>query len=128
MAASTAFVKREIGSHTHNISLVGAINGAGDVNQPINTSLNLSQNIAILTGVLNHGETIPVPNGFTVEQCKWFVSPTEIPVHTTFTNGKIYCGTNGLNVIARIEYTNPNLSWQTLYFNFKANYMIIGIK
>ena len=88
-------------------------------------------NISILTGVLNHGEQIPLPSGYTQAQCHWIVSPyyqtTFQPVGSSGqgdTFHHFYCRASTSRII--VCYVHMDY-WSNNYYG-KANYMIIGIK
>ena len=81
--------------------------------------------IAVLTGEIADGGTIPLPDGYTEAQCKWMVSLKRVPV---FAGGNYafdtYCYTNGRIVTC---FTNFQ-SKRTYRENLTAVYIIIGVK
>lgn len=96
---------RFVGSLTGTASLVNSI----------------TNNISILTGIIAHGGTIPLPSGYSEGQCRWIVSTAEIRdfggddvllTHHCFTTGRVVsCYTDG-----------------TYSATGNANYIIIGFK
>ena len=96
--------------------------------------------VAVLTGQLNHGGTIPLPPGYREDQCKWLVSMAEDdPNHTSWdiSEGglsKHYyyrCYTSGRTVTAQVYHgssdQNPNSNRQG-WLPGKVNYICIGVK
>ena len=96
--------------------------------------------VAVLTGQLNHGGTIPLPPGYREDQCKWLVSMAEDdPNHTSWdiSEGglsKHYyyrCYTRGRTVTAQVYHgssdQNPNSNYQG-WLPGKVNYICIGVK
>ena len=81
----------------------------------------LVNNIAILSGTIGHGGTIPLPAGYNQNQCRWTVSFSQIHfAGTVDANDSEYCYSDANRLVyvygteQRKEYT--------------ANYMIIGVK
>lgn len=72
--------------------------------------------VSILTGVLNHGATIPLPSGYAESQCYWTVSIYYIVVDD---DGIVYCYTNGRTVVCT-ENQRGGIGM--------VNYMVIGVK
>lgn len=101
---------------------VPTANLTGSYNINVATVTSISGNMGILTGVLAHGETIPLPPGFTEAQCKWFVSPASIGVQNDGTLDAITCSAMGTRVVT-MSYTGGG---SPIYGT--ANYMIIGTK
>lgn len=87
-------------------------------------SIVKSQNIVIMTGVIAHGETIPLPAGFTEEQCRWIVSINNTGVWDGGGDYKttITCSADGTRVVT-IQTSGGQYNYDT-----DANYMIIGVK
>lgn len=96
--------------------------------------------VAVLTGQLNHGGTIPLPPGYREDQCKWLVSMAEDdPNYTSWdiSEGglsKHYyyrCYTRGRTVIAKVYHgssdQNPDSNSQGWVLG-KVNYICIGVK
>jgi len=82
--------------------------------------------IAILTGTVAHGGTIPLPDGYTQDQCKWFVS-INYHLHTSDRHEDamrgIQCSADANRVVTCRCY-----HYETGWHNATANYMIIGTK
>lgn len=85
-------------SHTHNLTLTSA-------------------NIAIETGNIAHGGTIPLPAGYTQEQCKWTVS-VRYAESTSGDIRRIDCSANS-NRVVRMDGED---------YTGTVNYIIIGVK
>ena len=81
--------------------------------------------VAILTGSLNDGGTIPLPSGYTEAQCKWMVSVRTTQVRYMDGTNNFNCYTNGRIVVAEVQCNyGSDLRWEST----TANYIIIGIK
>jgi len=50
-----------------------------------NGPLQTGSQVAVLTGTVSHGGTIPLPAGYTEAQCNWRVFPTQLPRNMCFT-------------------------------------------
>ena len=75
----------------------------------------------VLTGLLRHGETIPLPAGYTEAQCTWFVTPWHFNDSATVNDIKWFdCQYNGRTVIAMVE-SKPTSDCVVFY-------MIMGVK
>lgn len=83
---------------------------------------NYSGDVASNWGVINHGCNIPVPVGFTVEDCSWIVSPAHFPTE----NRGFVCTTtvNGQDIEVDCRY------WTSATDTVEATafYQIIGTK
>lgn len=81
----------------------------------------LDDNIAILTGSISHGGTIPLPAGYTQDQCKWMVSFYAMYfAGNVDANDSEYCYTDANRVV--YVYGSEQRA------SFIANYLIIGVK
>lgn len=88
---------------------------------------NTGVQMVIQTGVISHGGTIPLPDGYTQEQCKWFV---------TTNSSWWYMGRdghwNGFQCYADANRVVTCTAWtDTLWepgYGEPANYIIIGVK
>ena len=79
--------------------------------------------IAILTGTVAHGGTIPLPNGFLESQCKWTVSPAVIVDFATPGELKDFgCTVDGHRKVSCVAEGHGDS------VNTIANYIIIGVK
>ncbi|MBP2635996.1 MAG: hypothetical protein H6Q72_1903 [Firmicutes bacterium] len=81
----------------------------------------LNNNIAILSGSIAHGGTIPLPAGYDQNHCKWFVSFREMYFSGDVDgNDSEYCYADANRVVTVMG----NYQRQT----YAANYLIIGIR
>lgn len=90
---------------------------------------NFLDNVAVLTGTIAHGGTIPLPSGYTEAQCKWSVS-TNSQVTALSTDGSddrtyIRCFTTGRVVSCYMSTKNTP---EAVKESGVANYIIIGVK
>ncbi len=88
-------------------------------------SFDITDHVAILTGTITNGQTIPLPDGFSQAQCKWMVSFATIygnglDQHETFVLDA-HCSADA-NRVVTVNNKRGSSSSAT------ANYMIIGIK
>ena len=99
----------------------------------LNEKVITKNTTSVLSGVLAHGATIPLPSGYTEEQCKWIVSLqiAETNPHAANNQGSDVwyqeCFTNGRVVTARVRMINTSIS-QPNWKDVSANYIIIGVK
>ena len=100
-----------------------------------NDILSRSTNVAILTGTINHGEIIPLPNGFSESQCKWMVSVNfddpGMNIWDIEEGGSHYhygfrCQTNGRQVNC-ITYHGHGYG-RVITIGGVANYIVIGVR
>ena len=98
-------------------------------------ALDVTGNVAVLTGTIAHGGTIPLPAGYTQSQCKWMVSisddnPTnhkwDIREGDALVHYKFVCSADS-NRVVTAQTTHNNDGVITL-INANANYIIIGVK
>lgn len=77
--------------------------------------------VAVLTGEIVHGGTIPLPNGYTEQQCKWTVALKNIEMLADTKGLKVrtYCSINGRSVTC---------SDKSKYHAATVSYIIIGVK
>ena len=61
------------------ISLTGGVTGSArtDLSGTVSIATNIA-GVAVLTGTINDGGTLPIPSGYTESQCKFFVSPNNL--------------------------------------------------
>ena len=78
-------------------------------------------NVAVLTGEIAHGGTIPLPAGFTQDQCKWAVMPKAIYDRggEDINNFQVFADANRLVTI----YTETGV-----HNSNRATYIIVGVK
>lgn len=107
-----------------------AING---VNFDGTENITIPSGVSILTGVVSDGATIPLPSGYTEEQCKWLISLQKATTTGHISNNQgsdlwfQECYTTGRVVTAKVRMYNTSQS-QPAWASASANYMIIGIK
>lgn len=100
---------------------------------------DIQNSFVVLTGHIDHGGVLPIPNGFSENQCKWIVSPNHTNIQnvgwdwneeTTGKHIKIECWTNGRTVHCGMV-VNEGITGRGAVQKFvpgRANYMVIGIK
>lgn len=100
------------------LELTGAVTGSvsvdGSGNVSMATSISSSSGVAILTGTLASGNTIPLPSGYTEDQCKWIVSPQK------WYDNAGDSGYDEWSITGRVVSGNADI--ETFY------YMCIGVK
>jgi len=80
--------------------------------------------VVVLTGTISHGGTLPIPSGFTEQQCKFFVSINTLTTANTATRDSTFgARLNGRQVWCRWENTSGGTG-----VSGTANYMVIGVK
>lgn len=107
----------------------GSVNIDGSNNVTLETSTDsISSSISILTGTILNGGTIPLPSGYTSEQCVWFVSPNAAYLHdpNTPTNILLTCTANSSRVVTITSSEDDFIG--TFATQSTANYIIIGHK
>ena len=116
-------------------SVTGSVSVDGSGNVSMATAISPSSGVAILTGTIANGGTIPLPSGFTEAQCKWIVSMNnDNPSNTAWdwqegvSSDHIhsYCSANGTRVVTCYRTVLNETGTQT--HNGTANYIIIGVK
>ncbi|MFU2059816.1 tail fiber protein, partial [Avibacterium volantium] len=92
--------------------------------------------VSVLTGIISHNGTLPLPAGFSESQCRWLVSMRDdnengaewdVNEGATVVHKRNFCYTNGrlVNAYTRIFNDRGNI-YQDLPGN--ANYIVIGIR
>jgi len=81
-------------------------------------------NVAILTGTVAHGGTIPLPSGFTESQCHWLLSVDNRQVDDDDT---IQCFTSSV-ARNRTNQGRVATNWTDQRGGRTSNYIIIGVK
>lgn len=117
------FSTSEVNSKQINTGV--GLSGGGDLSLTRTISLDsISSKISILTGTITHGQTIPLPSGYTEAQCKWLVSPNN--VYMTENNApfsyRLTCFTTG-RVVSVYGSTDDGSGVNP----GTANYIIIGV-
>jgi|GEM_PF-4219583 len=87
----------------------------------INAKTNNKSQVAILTGTIGHGGTIPLPVGFAESQCRWTVSPRSLCDKGKLGAFECYADTRK---VYSVEFYSDNRYWR----DTTANYIIIGVK
>ena len=94
---------------------------------------NTKSTVAVMTGTIADGGTIPLPSGFTEDQCKWIVSVRDLS--GTFSGNNtgsdilnITCFTTGRVVTAKFTFRNTTTGTNANNISHTVNYMIIGVK
>lgn len=94
------------------------------------------KSVAVLSGTIAHGGTIPLPSGFSEAQCRWIVSTNDSNANDSgwdvreglSTNHyQARCFTTGRVVTAVIDVYNDVTDAIATYAS-TANYLIIGVK
>lgn len=124
-------------AHRHNISDIDGVPGSSGGGGGV---ISLAGLAGVITGTIYHGQTLPLPSGFTEDQCRWIVSPA---IHRVDDNDVIRCYTSA---VAADNGTNNSGGWQsdnlgnagthgrvvTCWTSQRgpgyANYMVIGIR
>ena len=97
----------------------------------------LGDAIAVLTGTIADGGTIPLPAGFSEAQCKFMVSMAEDdPIYASWdinesSNSKHYyfkCFTVGRVVTAKAYHGGANYMHDGWWLPGRANYLVIAYK
>lgn len=92
-------------------------------------ALDATGNVAVLTGAIAHGGTIPLPSGYTEAQCKWSVSINSqvTALSTDGSDDRTYlrCFTTGRVVSCYMSTKNTP---EEVKESGVANYIIIGVK
>lgn len=89
------------------------------------TGVTLGNQVAALSGVAYHGTTLPLPEGYTKEQCFWVVGTgqfADFGGSSQDGNDTFYCFVNA-DLIINCYVTN----YSKKYYGY-ANYLVIGIK
>jgi len=109
------------------------VSGDIDQNSVVDDSVfdfKIEDHVAILSGTVGHGGTIPLPSGFSESECKWMVS---VGNWDGGLDGgacdRIIFTANGTRTVTAQGWDHNWVdSGSTQTINGTANYMIIGIK
>lgn len=92
--------------------------------------------VAVLTGEIGHGGTLPIPSGFSADQCKFFVSPRDtgssgykwdLREGISAEHYRIICYQSGRVALGyTIIYNDVNDSYES--HGFTMSYIVIGVK
>ena len=101
--------------------------GAGSSNSTVSGvssthshALDVTGNVAVLTGTIAHGGTIPLPSGYTEAQCKWVAIPSNMSDDGNNDMASFQVTTSGRVVTVLVD--------NTAYAGNYATYIIIGVK
>ena len=124
-----AILKRDDNGDVAARIFVGSLSGTASY---ASTATN---NVAVLTGTISHGGTIPLPSGYSEGQCRWMVSMNDDNaggIAWDWQEGvssdhiHSYCSANGTRVVTCYRTVLSEAGLQT--HNGTANYIIIGVK
>lgn len=83
-------------------------------------ALDATGNVAVLTGTIAHGGTIPLPSGYTEAQCKWVAIPSNMSDDGNNDMSNFQVTTSGRVVTVLVD--------GAAYAGNYATYVIIGVK
>lgn len=102
-------------------ALTGAVTGSvsvdGSGNISLSTSVSSTDGVAILTGKLASGNTIPLPSGYSESQCKWMASLAGVDIPNDLSS--LYVNVSGRVVTITADEPINSGSF---------HYIIIGVK
>jgi len=109
-----------------------------DVNGNINVlASSISNAISVITGTVPNGGTVPLPTGYTAQQCRTFVSPYDTNSGSSTWDVDEGMTTNHLKIVCKLNADRTVTIGQTVYTQTShtyqfiagiANYIVIGIK
>lgn len=109
------------------LTLTGAVTGSvsvdGSGNVSMATSISSSSGVAVLSGTISHGGTIPLPSGYSQAQCKWTVSVSELSSGLGPNDIDFFVCSADSDRVVTCSGGNADGSFVGI-----ANYMIIGVK
>lgn len=109
------------------LTLTGAVTGSvsvdGSGNVSMATSISSSSGVAVLSGTISHGGTIPLPSGYSQAQCKWTVSVSELSSGLGSNDIDFFVCSADSDRVVTCSGGNGDGSFVGI-----ANYMIIGVK
>lgn len=83
-------------------------------------ALDVTGNVAVLTGTISNGGTIPLPSGYSEAQCKWVAIPSNMSDDGNNDMASFQVTTSGRVVTVLVD--------GAAYAGNYANYIIIGVK
>ena len=94
------------------------------------------KDVAVLSGEIGHGGTLPIPSGFSADQCKFFVSPRDtgssgykwdLREGISAEHYRIICYQSGRVALGyTLIYNDVNDSYES--HGFTMSYIVIGVK
>ena len=90
---------------------------------------NESSRVAVLSGTINNGETIPLPDGYSEAQCKWLVSANERNIENETMSNRlrcVNCYTEGRTVRCYTKFATSKGGY--FHYGNSANFIVIGVK
>lgn len=120
-------------NHSNNSSLLDSLT----VQDIINRAKQSIPQVAVISGTINHGETLPLPGGYRQDQCKWIVSvASDNPSQTRWDieeNGwhmhyRYECYVDDKRIVHVVIYYSQTDPRAAITTTGKANYLVIGIK
>lgn len=113
---------RTIAMATPSTVGAGSVNSATNSGNPTHThALDVTANVAVLTGTILNGGTIPLPSGYTQAQCKWSVGAGRILNLNSADINDFQVSVDSNRVVTVLS---EGISDARQY----ANYIIIGVK
>lgn len=119
------------------ITLGGDLSGSASFDGSANITITASVlNVAVLSGTIAHGGTIPLPSGFTEAQCKWLVSMNDsnngsdtwdLREAAAVDQYHERCFTTG-RVVSAYTVVSEDITDASETHDGVANYIIIGVK
>lgn len=101
--------------------------GAGSSNSTVSGAssthshaLDVTGNVAVLTGTISDGGTIPLPSGYTESQCKWLVVPSKMSDDGNNDMSSFQVTTSGRVVTVLVD--------GNVYPGNYASYIVVGVK
>lgn len=104
-----------------NQGLIDITQLANEIAGITNTLSTMIPKVSILTGTISSGGTIPLPSGYTQDQCRWMVSPKIFQHNSSNFNG-FECSVDSNRIVKAQTYASGSILDQNI------NYIIIGVK
>jgi len=99
-------------------------NADGDIEQIVND--NAITNVSVSTGTIAATETIPLPSGYTADQCEWIVGLGDLTAGSDSYGYSSITFTVNASRVVTVSMTSSGGGGSSAAGN--ANYMIIGVK
>ena len=111
------------------LSTARAINGVSfDGSSDI--TITIGSQVAVLYGTVTNGGVLPIPNGYTKEQCSWIVSPNYY-INNNYDNMyqySIYCSVDSTTLKVTVKVWSNGRYGNGDNSSCTANYLVIGVK